>query len=358
MNLGIILASGDSFTNMVKNGQDKLFKDFYLKKFSESFDKVYIFSYKDEMIKDLPNNVRLIPNDLRLHKYFYNFMMPFVQYSYFKKLDVIRAYHLFGITPAVIAKIFFGNKFVFNFAYDYFKFAKIYKHYHQIIPLTFLLFLSRFASKIFVANKNYIKYFANAKTIYLPNGVNTWTFKPKKKMRQNEVILSVGRLTRQKNFEALIGAMKGLNGKLVIIGQGELQGKLIRLAKKNNVPLELLNSVPHNKMPKYYNNADIFVSSSLIEGHPKALLEAMSSGLPIVATNVEGNNSLIVDRINGLLCDTFSKSIQASISFLIRNRKRAEILGKRARSTVTEHYDLNQLLEKEVRILKQVAKDS
>ena len=48
MNIGIILALGDSFKNMAKSGQDVLFKKFYLNYFAKNFSKVYIFSYSNE----------------------------------------------------------------------------------------------------------------------------------------------------------------------------------------------------------------------------------------------------------------------------------------------------------------------
>ena len=131
--------------------------------FSKSFDKVYVFSYLKEEVDNLPKNVFLISNSLNIHKYFYNILMPLIHYRYFKKLDVIRVYHLFGIVPAVLARIFFHKKFAFNYAYDYFAFAKISKNYIQMIFLTVLMILTGFAAKIFVANKNHLNKFQNLK---------------------------------------------------------------------------------------------------------------------------------------------------------------------------------------------------
>ena len=358
MILGIVLASGDSFSNMAKNGQDKLFKDFYLKMFSKNFSKVYVFSYLEEEVKGLPKNVYVISNPLKIHRYMYNILMPLIHYRYFKKLDVIRVYHLFGIVPAVLAKIFFHKKFAFNYAYDYFAFVKISRNYIQMIFLTVLMILTGFAAKIFVANKNHLNKFPKSKIVYLPNGVDTSFFKPTKNSSSPGIILSVGRLTKQKNFETLISAMKGINAKLIIIGQGQLKKKLIMLAKSNKVSVRIIGPVSHNQMPKHYQNADIFVSSSLIEGHPKALLEAMSSSLPIVATNVEGNRELIRNKVNGLLCETSVESIRDSINRLIKDREKAKMLGGQARLTVENEYNLDTLLEREVQVLHQLGRNN
>lgn len=358
MILGIVLTSGDSFSNMSKNGQDKLFKNFYLKAFSRSFHKVYVFSYIKEEVKDLPNNVFLISNPLNIHRYLYNILMPFIHYRYFKKVDVIRAYHLFGIVPAVISKLAFGKKFIFNYAYDYRAFARVSNRYFQLILLACLMLLSRFSSKIFIANKNQLNKFSKTQAVYLPNGVDTSFFKHKKNSLSSVIILSVGRLEKQKNFESLIRAMKDLKAKLYIVGQGELRKKLLHLAKKNKVSVKIIGPIPHNQMPKYYHKADMFVSSSLIEGHPKALLEAMSVGLPIVATSVEGNRELIEDEINGLLCETSTKSIHDAINRLIKDKKKAAMLGQKARLTVEREYNLDTLLSKEVQALQQLAKNN
>lgn len=359
MILGIVLASGDSFSNMAKNGQDKLFKDFYLKMFSKSFDKVYVFSYLNEEVDNLPKNVFLISNFLNIHKYFYNILMPFIHYRYFKKVDVIRAYHLFGIIPAVISRLVFGKKFVFNYAYDYFAFAKISRNYIQMIFLTVLMILTGFAAKIFVANKNHLNKFPKSKIAYLPNGVDISFFKlTKKSPSKSKTILSVGRLTKQKNFESLIVAMRGIKAKLIIIGQGELKKKLLLLAKENQVSVEIKGPIPHDQMPRFYNKTKLFVSSSLIEGHPKALLEAMSSSLPIVATNVEGNRELIRNKVNGLLCETSVESIRDSIARLIKDREKAKMLGRQARLTVENEYNLETLLKREVQVLRQLGKNN
>ena len=172
------------------------------------------------------------------------------------------------------------------------------------------------------------------------------------------MILSVGRLTKQKNFESLIVAMRGIKAKLIIIGQGELKKKLLLLAKANKVKAKIIGPVPHNQMPKYYQKANVFVSSSLIEGHPKALLEAMSTSLPIVATNVEGNRDLIKDEVSGLLCETSAKSIHDSINRLIKDKKKSVVLGQKARLTVENEYNLDTLLEREVQVLHQLGRNN
>ena len=355
MNLGIILASGDSFSNMAKSGQDVLFKKFYIPVFAKEFDKVYIFSYAKEKVKDLPENVQVIPNTYRLHRYLYGFLMPFLNASIIFRCDVFRVYHLFGTLPAIIASVFFAKPFVFNFAYDYEKFSRIDSKYLQIILLKLVKPVATlFASKIFAANRAIFKGLPVTKTVYLPNGVDLNFFKPIKKNKINKVpvVLSVGRLEKQKNFESLVEAIQGLNIGLILVGNGSLKSKLLDLAKVKKVDLKIIEKVKHNQMPKIYNQADIFVLPSLVEGHPKTLLEAMACSCPVVVTNVEGTVDIVRNGQNGLMVEPEKEKINYALRQLIGNKILSEKLAKNARETIDENFNIDKLFKREVSVLK------
>ena len=354
MTVGLFLALGDSFTNMKRTGQDVQFKEFYLQAYSKKFTKVLIFSYSDEKVSGLPSNVEIITNKFKLHRYLYALFLPLLRRNEIKKCDVIRAYHLSGTLPAVIAKFIFNIPFVFNYAFNYKRFAKIEKKYLQFFLSYFLEPLAKaYADKIFVANKS----FRMKKSVFLPNGVNTSVYKPKKRNIHNFVkILSVGRLENQKNFQSLIIAVRNLKVLLLIVGNGSLKVSLLNLARKNHVNLKILDNVPNNKMPGVYNQSDIFVSPSKIEGSPKALLEAMSCALPVIGTNTEGTNNIIADGQNGLLSKEDNPSIRRSILSLIKEPKVRLKLAKNARAFVKTNYELKPLLELEVKTVSSVAR--
>jgi len=110
-----------------------------------------------------------------------------------------------------------------------------------------------------------------------------------KENRDYKIILSVGRLTHQKDFVTLIRAFNIVQQKakvkLVILGEGEQR----KLLEKLIISLNLQNKVSlvgyvENPYP-YFKNSDIFVLSSLYEGLPTVLIEALAFGLPIVSTN-------------------------------------------------------------------------
>ncbi len=352
MNLGIIFSIGDSFENMAKSGQDELFNKFYVPYFAKSFSKVYIFSYSKEKINNLPNNVEVVPNRLNLHRYFYAIAMPFLNARYFIECDVFRVYHIMGTPPAIMSRIFLGKPYVFNYAYDYKKFAEIEgKRVQKIFIYLLEPFAIFFSSKIFAANRMIFKKLPKSKTIYLPNGVDTNFFKPRKRSRNGQklTILSVGRLEKQKNFRSLVAALKGLNVKLVIVGAGSMKSELKQIALRYKVNLKIIEKVPNTRMPQVYNRADIFVLPSLMEGSPKVLLEAMASSLPIVGTQVEGIKEIIENRKDGILVKADFKHISYSIDNLLKNRKLGDNLGKLARLKVKSKFNLVKLLNLEIR---------
>ena len=100
------------------------------------------------------------------------------------------------------------------------------------------------------------------------------------------LIISVGRLTKQKNHKCLIESMKNVNGYLLIIGNGELYNKLIILIEKLELKekVEILKYVPNKDIRDYYKSAKIFALAydPKLEGIPIPVIEAMAAGLPIV----------------------------------------------------------------------------
>lgn len=354
MTLGIFLAMGDSFGDMKKSGQDTRFKSQYLGRYAKNFKRIYIFTYQNENVADLPNNIQVIPNRLSLPRYIYGIVMPFLSLRKITECDVIRAFHLSGTIPAIISKIFLSKPFVFNYGYDYSKFAKVEKRLPQMIlfflirPISILL-----ANKIFTPSEELFRNLPKRKTIYLPNGVNIDVFKPfmEKKNSSRINILSVGRLERQKNFKSLILALANSSYKLTLVGNGSEKEKLKKAARDNKVDLKLIDKVENSKLPVTYNKADLFVLPSRVEGSSKVLLEAMSCGLPVIATNVEGTRDILKNNINGILVepkDTLSKVIIR----LLNNKDKLKSISKNARSTIVKYFNLDNLMNQEILEIK------
>src|SRR5579872_5805640 len=100
MNLGVILAIGESFNDLSKKGQLKRMIDYNIKTYSKNFNSVTIFSYEDEKLI-LPKNCVLIPNKYKIPRFLYSLLMPIVNYKEFKNCDFFRCFQVTGSIPAI-----------------------------------------------------------------------------------------------------------------------------------------------------------------------------------------------------------------------------------------------------------------
>lgn len=369
MNLGVLLTSGDSLEKQLRSGQFERFGKFYLANYARDFESVLVFSYGQDSKFKKRRSFKLIVNKLNLHRYLYTLFMPFLHRKIFKRIDVLRVMQVTGAAPAILAKIFFRMPFVVTYGFKYHQFAKIEGKWFQAIVLKFFeILVIKIADGVIVTTndlRNYVTQFTNYRKIYfIPNGVDTDSFKPavKKDSHQNFEIVSVGRLEKQKNYANLIKAIAQSKYRtkihLSLVGQGSLKSELEKLAKNLSVDLRIIDSIPHAKMPGFLQDADIFVLPSLIEGHPKVLLEAMACGLPSLGSRVSGNVEIIEDYQNGLLCDIGYLNIRQKLDQLIKDEKLRQKISKKAWEFVRRNYNLQKLIDQEILILKQFAKNA
>jgi glycosyltransferase involved in cell wall biosynthesis len=120
------------------------------------------------------------------------------------------------------------------------------------------------------------------------------------------VVISVARLVPIKNLRLLVDAMAVLRGRvpdahLIIVGDGPERQKLHARAFELDIAdaVTFAGSVPQRDTPAYYRAADVFALSSDFDNSPNAILEAMASGLPVVATDVGGVREFVPDQAGG-----------------------------------------------------------
>jgi glycosyltransferase involved in cell wall biosynthesis len=112
----------------------------------------------------------------------------------------------------------------------------------------------------------------------------------------------------------------------------------------------------HESLPAILQTAGAFVLPSLIEGHPKALLEAMSCGLPCVGLDVPGTRDVIAHERTGLLCPPTADGLAVELRRVLEDSDLALHLGQAARACVVAHYSARMLMQQETVLLKQLAK--
>lgn len=361
MTLGLILSIGESFTDLKKHGQDRLIVEQNIKYYLKTFDEILIFSYANESYT-LPKKVKLIKNDKNTNRFLYSIIMPLVKSSEFRKCNVLRGFQITGGLPCLLANVIYKKPFVINYGYDYSQVALIEKRRIKAILYKLLTpIIIKLADAVIVTTKSLKSKIKNIrqKNVYLiPNNVDTGKFSPNNSTAKKIGILFVGRLEPQKNLANLLQAVAALKMKqpTVFIGRGSQKKKLLNFAKEKNVNLSIIDYVAHDKLPNVLNQSKIFVLPSLYEGHPKALIEAMSAGLPCIGTKVPGIKDLLVHKKTGIIVDTNPASLKKGLESVIRNEKLAAKLRVSARKYAIENFDSAVILRRETKLLERMAK--
>ena len=194
------------------------------------------------------------------------------------------------------------------------------------------------ANKVIVNSRDFKKiikkkFDVNSVNIYNPLNTNEILKLSKKKIKFNFFekhylnIINIGRLEDQKDHLTLLNAIKiiknRINVKLLIIGNGSMQDKIDYFIEKNHLKknVMILNN-SHNPFP-YLLRSDLFVSSSIYEGLPNVLLEALTLNKFVISTNCStGPSEILLKGRGGILVPIKDyKSLAKSISYYYNNKK-------------------------------------
>lgn len=210
-------------------------------------------------------------------------------------------------------------------------------------------------------NKELLSYGIQKNMIFeCPNGVTLPSLRDT--LRENPekyaYIACIGNLSKgiQKAIDVLLDSWKYVlesnkKIKLLIIGRKPYNNIFENRAKF----LGINNTVQFLGFVKdpyyYYRRTSVFVLPSRREGLSNALLEAMSFGLPCVATDIPGNNDIIKDKINGLLVPKENpKALAEGILYMLNNPVKAKEMGREARKTIEYKYEIHNIAEKYIHL--------
>lgn len=200
------------------------------------------------------------------------------------------------------------------------------------------------------------------KFVEVSNGVDSKSFQPKDKdqtlltkheIKTNEkIVLFVGGLDKAHYFKGvpyLIEAMSRLRQssyewKLIIVGEGELKKDYINLVNQFKMHFKTIFTgyVPNDDLPKYYNLADVVVLPSIdkSEAFGLTLVEAMSCGKPVIATDLAGVRSVVTDGMDGFLVKPKDiNDLSAKINYFLTNPDSIFEFGRAGRRKVKAKYD-------------------
>lgn len=307
--------------------------------------EVYIITSSDLKKTTREDNIIRLPGFKIKKLYGYN-LSGFYSYlasSYLKKLnlDIVHAHSEYGI--GIYARIV-AKAFDIPLIYTYHTMWEDYTHYiTQVTRGHFESSLKKFIvvfSKIFADNsselivpslktkKAMIRYGVTNKINVIPTGLdiskfNASQFEPEEILELRKeyglkeddfVAVYVGRIALEKNIDEIIKAFTIIkdrkidNIKLVIIGSGPYYEELQEYIKQEKLLdyIQLLGVIEHEKIPTYYQLANIFVSASTSETQGLTYLEAMASHLPVLCYFDYNLEEIIEDNVNGFFVDNYS----------------------------------------------------
>jgi glycosyltransferase involved in cell wall biosynthesis len=203
--------------------------------------------------------------------------------------------------------------------------------------------------------------------VRIPNGVDTSPDGVKRTydLHSPVQLLFVGRLHEQKGVDTLLRSLSELGRRrddlqisLQVLGDGPERAKLAELAERLGVSDEVTFLGSRKDAGSLLRRSDIFVLPSRAEGLSNALLEAMALGLPVVASNVPGNEDVVDHISNGVLFSVDDASSLASA--LIRVLEDSELrvaIGQRALRTVEERYELRRVARRYIELYEGLLPD-
>ena len=238
-----------------------------------------------------------------------------------------------------------------------------FRLYHRLIA-PFLRKIWQNAVAV-VANSNGLRQLANAfdprfEIPIIPNGVDLEAYTLAERDWSFPRLLSVGRVVHQKGLDLAmraLGGLKHLGWEWYIAGDGpQLQG-LQALAKELDIGdrIHFLGWQSGGQLIESYQRANIFLFPSRHEGMPNAMLEAMASGLPVVASCIAGSEELVLDGKTGYLFPSEDiESLQAALEKIVSDPGLRQRMGSASRLHAETNYSWASTAQQYALLLEKV----
>jgi glycosyltransferase involved in cell wall biosynthesis len=302
---------------------------------------------------------------LKIIRFFYPVYFVIKNIKNFKKFDLIKSNQLLGAHLGILIKIIYKCKFICRMGYDpnFFYSQKKKKLFIIFLLKIYSLVIYYFSDKIIVTTKEMKRFLINnfyqkEKKIYInPNYVDTSLFSNKPSSKKTiKKFVTVARFDDQKNLSFLFREIKIANCRLDVIGPKNDSYKFFNLTKKISKPTKIrfLGTMDNRSLSNEYKKYDAFILLSKYEGNPKALLEAMSSGMLIVASNVSGINNIIVNNKNGFLISFKEGELFSLINDVNKGNYDLKKIRINAKKFILNNHSLIQIAKNEDSIYRSV----
>lgn len=288
----------------------------------------------------------------------FSIIKPIIRICKKEKINLIHVHDSNSLTATLIASIFLPSKIKIvlsrkrnNKIKD--KFLNRYKYSHP--KITKIISVSKAVEAIF---ENIIKDKSKLVTIYDAIDVSFFSKNKSKNLIHTEYALpketlivgNVASLTSQKDIFTFIDTAKeiinkkptDLSIKFVIIGDGPQRDDLEKYALKKGIKDEIIFMGFRNNIEELIPEFNVFLLTSLTEGLPLTIYEAISSKIPVVATNAGGIAEVIKNNITGFVTDLKdTENLAKGVLKILTDKEIAETIKTNAFDLVSKNHDLN-----------------
>jgi glycosyltransferase involved in cell wall biosynthesis len=314
-----------------------------------------------ELGRQIPG-VEILPNLRRLPVNLYSVLAPLLHRRALSQATIFKTTQINGAWCALIARRLFRKKLLVRCGFLWSDFvARLHAGNWRVTAARHLerrifraadaVIVAAAADRAAVVERYQID---PARVQVITNYVDTHLFRPLPHIAPEPGrIVCVGRLAEQKNLTALIEALEGMEGvSLVVVGEGPLRDDLQASARRRGVHATFLGTLPHAELPAVLNRSAVFVLPSHYEGNPKALLEAMACGVPVVGANTPGIREILVDRETGCLCGTSPAEIRTALREVLADPALRGRITTGALAYVRDRCSVPAAVERELALLQ------
>ena len=293
-------------------------------------------------------------HDSQILNVLWGLLGPVISYRIIRQSDLLKTNQASGSWSGIIAALVFRKPLIFRMGYSLSRRFKKNGHFFRCQLAGLFEYLAAVtASRIFVTSGRQrewlTKHDFEQKTLQIPPAIDTELFKQIEEIDFSTPLITVARLSPQKNLSALIEACGELDLELTIFGDGPLKDELQALARKIGAEIRFAGQVRNHELANRLVEHCIFVLPSLQEGLPKALMEAMASGLICAGSNIPGISELIEDGRTGYLIDGFdSAAIAIKLRQILDDQNQS--IGRNASELINQAFAVHICCKREAAV--------
>jgi glycosyltransferase involved in cell wall biosynthesis len=280
-------------------------------------------------------------------------------------IQLIRKYQikvLFTFLPldnllGSIVSVFLKTKIVGGVRNSHLPFIKF--HVNWILQkyfLDYVIFNNHYGRELFIKRG-----FSPTKSIVIQNCIDNIHKEIVREEKDTVKILSVGRFTAQKDYLTALKAMVLLQERVlpkrieyIIVGEGELDRQIQNWVKELKINDVTIVRNP-DRIDDYYIGSDIYFLSSIFEGMPNSIMEALNYSLPVVTTDVGDANYLVKDGQNGFLVPIGDSALLAEKLFvLVSDSKKRDEFGLRGHNLLIKEFSESKYRDEYITFTKKI----